>query len=88
MATAKQKAAARKNIKRARTVQSRRAHGAAYATYSGAEYLAGYSGPPPIVHLRRGETMRGQVETAGKRQTRHGSPNGTRALVQHFGQSG
>src|SRR5207244_7382975 len=23
-----------------------------------AEYLAGYAGPPPMVHLRRGETLR------------------------------
>jgi hypothetical protein len=29
-----------------------------YAEYNVAEYLAGYSGPPPIVHLRRGETLR------------------------------
>jgi hypothetical protein len=32
--------------------------GGVYSTYQVAEYLAGYSGPPPIVHLRRGETMR------------------------------
>ncbi len=32
--------------------------GAAYDTYRSAEYFAGYSGPPPIVHLRRGETLR------------------------------
>ncbi len=30
----------------------------AYASYNGAEYLAGYSGPPPMVHLRRGEKLR------------------------------
>ena len=29
-----------------------------YAEYNVAEYLAGYSGVPPIVHLRRGETLR------------------------------
>jgi hypothetical protein len=29
-----------------------------YAGYNVAEYLAGYSGPPPMVHLRRGETLR------------------------------
>ena len=29
-----------------------------YAEYNVAEYLAGYSGPPPIVHLRRGESLR------------------------------
>lgn len=29
-----------------------------YAAYNVAEYLAGYSGPPPMVHLRRGETLR------------------------------
>ncbi len=32
--------------------------GGSYATYSVAEYLPGYSGPPPMVHLRRGETLR------------------------------
>jgi hypothetical protein len=29
-----------------------------YSAYQVAEYLAGYSGPPPMVHLRRGEKMR------------------------------
>jgi hypothetical protein len=29
-----------------------------YTQYNGAAYLAGYSGPPPVVHLRRGETLR------------------------------
>jgi hypothetical protein len=32
--------------------------GASYAAYTTAEYLAGYAGPPPIVHLRSGETLR------------------------------
>ncbi len=32
--------------------------GSVYKTYDVAEYLAGYSGPPPMVHLRRGETLR------------------------------
>ena len=32
--------------------------GGVYRKYEVAEYLAGYSGPPPIVHLRRGETLR------------------------------
>jgi hypothetical protein len=32
--------------------------GAVYRRYETAEYLAGYSGPPPMVHLRRGETFR------------------------------
>ncbi|HRJ11547.1 MAG TPA: hypothetical protein PLP58_23410, partial [Prosthecobacter sp.] len=32
--------------------------GAAYAAYHTAEYRAGYAGPPPVVHLRRGETLR------------------------------
>ena len=32
--------------------------GASYASYQVAEYLSGYSGPPPIVHLRRGEKLR------------------------------
>ncbi|WP_020469010.1 hypothetical protein [Zavarzinella formosa] len=29
-----------------------------YSEYRTAEYLAGYAGPPPSVHLRRGETFR------------------------------
>jgi hypothetical protein len=29
-----------------------------YSLYSTAEYLAGYAGVPPMVHLRRGETLR------------------------------
>jgi hypothetical protein len=29
-----------------------------YTRYSSAAYLAGYAGPPPRVHLRRGETLR------------------------------
>jgi hypothetical protein len=32
--------------------------GGVYQSYASAEYLAGYSGPPPLVHLRRGETFR------------------------------
>ena len=32
--------------------------GAAYQQYATAEYLAGYSGVPPMVHLRRGERLR------------------------------
>jgi hypothetical protein len=32
--------------------------GGVYAQYDVAEYLAGYAGPPPMVHLRRGETLR------------------------------
>src|SRR5438105_1532577 len=32
--------------------------GGVYRQYSAAEYLAGYSGPPPAVHLRRGESLR------------------------------
>lgn len=32
--------------------------GAAFDSYRTAEYLAGFSGPPPIVHLRRGERLR------------------------------
>jgi hypothetical protein len=32
--------------------------GNAFDTFRTAEYLAGYAGPPPIVHLRRGETLR------------------------------
>jgi hypothetical protein len=36
--------------------------GAVYQRYEVAEYLAGYSGPPPLVYLRRGETLRRYVE--------------------------
>ena len=36
--------------------------GDSYRTYAVAEYLAGYSGPPPMVHLRRGERMRRYFE--------------------------
>lgn len=32
--------------------------GSSYARYTTAEYLSGYAGPPPMVHLRRGETLR------------------------------
>jgi len=32
--------------------------GTSYRRYAVAEYLAGYAGPPPMVHLRRGERMR------------------------------
>jgi hypothetical protein len=35
---------------------------ACYAAYSSAEYLAGYSGPPPQIHLRRGERWRRYLE--------------------------
>lgn len=34
------------------------ADNASYAEYATADYLAGYAGPPPVVHLRRGETLR------------------------------
>lgn len=36
--------------------------GGVYQRYAVAEYLAGYSGPPPMVHLRRGETLRRYVQ--------------------------
>lgn len=32
--------------------------GGGFDQFRTAEYLAGYAGPPPIVHLRRGETLR------------------------------
>jgi hypothetical protein len=32
--------------------------GGSYRSYETAEYLAGYAGPPPTVHLRRGESLR------------------------------
>jgi hypothetical protein len=31
--------------------------GAAYSTYRSAEYRAGYAGPPPLVQLRKGESL-------------------------------
>jgi hypothetical protein len=34
------------------------ADGSSFREYTTAEYLAGYAGPPPTVHLRRGETLR------------------------------
>jgi hypothetical protein len=36
--------------------------GAAYKRFEAAEYLAGYSGVPPLVHLRRGEKLRRYLE--------------------------
>lgn len=36
--------------------------GASYASYNVAEYHAGYAGPPPLVHLRCGETLRRYVQ--------------------------
>ena len=36
--------------------------GSAFQKFAVAEYLAGYAGPPPIVHLRRGETLRRYFE--------------------------
>ncbi len=33
-----------------------------YARYTTAEYLPGYAGPPPTVHLRRGEKLRRYLE--------------------------
>ena len=32
--------------------------GSSYASYNTAEYLPGYAGPPPMLHLWRGETVR------------------------------
>ncbi len=36
--------------------------GLAFDSFRSAEYLAGYAGPPPLVHLRRGETLRRYLE--------------------------
>lgn len=33
-----------------------------YSSYKVAEYFAGYAGPPPLVHLRRGESLRRYLE--------------------------
>jgi hypothetical protein len=32
--------------------------GGVYESFASVDYLAGYAGPPPMVHLRRGETLR------------------------------
>lgn len=36
--------------------------GGVFQSCNVAEYLAGYAGPPPMVHLRRGETLRRSLE--------------------------
>src|SRR2546421_8623314 len=36
--------------------------GGVYTSFNTAEYLAGYAGPPPMIHLRRGETLRRYLE--------------------------
>lgn len=36
--------------------------GASFQRYAVAEYLPGYAGPPPMIHLRRGETLRRYLE--------------------------
>jgi hypothetical protein len=36
--------------------------GGVYREYTTSEYLAGYAGAPPMVHLRRGETLRRYVQ--------------------------
>jgi hypothetical protein len=36
--------------------------GGVYDSFRSAEYFAGYAGPPPMVHLRRGETLRRYFE--------------------------
>jgi hypothetical protein len=36
--------------------------GAGYRKYAVAEYLAGYAGPPPMVNLRQGESLRRYIE--------------------------
>jgi hypothetical protein len=36
--------------------------GSGFDTFKTAEYLAGYAGPPPMVHLRRGETFRRNLD--------------------------
>jgi hypothetical protein len=33
-----------------------------YTSYHNAEYRAGYAGPPPVIHLRRGESLRRYFE--------------------------
>jgi len=36
--------------------------GGVYTSFGSAEYLAGYAGPPPMIHLRKGETLRRYLE--------------------------
>jgi hypothetical protein len=36
--------------------------GGVYKSFGTAEYLAGYAGPPPMIHLRKGETLRRYLE--------------------------
>src|SRR4051812_41130091 len=36
--------------------------GGVYTSFGTAEYLAGYAGPPPMIHLRKGETLRRYLE--------------------------
>jgi hypothetical protein len=36
--------------------------GGVYASYNVAEYFSGYAGPPPVIYLRRGETLRRYLE--------------------------
>ena len=56
-----------------RTFQPDRQHGwlicglhagdnGSYSKFGSADYLAGYAGPPPMSHLRRGETLRRYLE--------------------------
>src|ERR1043166_2908000 len=47
------------------------------------EYLAGYSGPPPMVHLRRGETLRRYLQPGledGKTFVFWGRNNNTKGI--------
>ncbi len=65
--------------------------GASYQKYTTAEYLAGYAGVPPIVHLRRGETLRRYLRPGledgktfvfwGRNDSRGGIPGPERALT-------
>ena len=36
--------------------------GGVYTSFATVEYLAGYAGPPPMIHLRKGETLRRYLE--------------------------
>lgn len=63
--------------------------GNSYRQYNVAEYMAGYSGAPPLVHLRRGETLRRYLRPGledgktfvfwGKNDNRGGTPGPERA---------
>jgi hypothetical protein len=57
----------------------------AYDTFRSAEYLAGYAGPPPMVHLRAGESLRRYLEPG---MNDRDTPAGTAGDVVAAGDAG